>query len=157
MSILNNRFQLALLKRKRSGNALQKGFTLVELMIVIVIVGILSAVALPNFLNQTGKAKATEAKTKVSSLLKQTSAESLESNITTAVSAANTANTGPVAVATAAGAWTYTMTAGTGVILITAAPTANGTAAGTTNVQGCVNPTTGATQVVQQATALTTC
>ncbi len=41
-------------------NLLQKGFTLVELMIVIVIVGILSAVALPNFLNQTSKAKGTE-------------------------------------------------------------------------------------------------
>lgn len=58
MSILNNRFQLALLKRKRSGNALQKGFTLVELMIVIVIVGILSAVALPNFLGTRNKAEA---------------------------------------------------------------------------------------------------
>ena len=45
-------------------NLLQKGFTLVELMIVIVIVGILSAVALPNFLNQTDKAKVTEPKGK---------------------------------------------------------------------------------------------
>ena len=44
-------------------------------MIVIVIVGILSAVALPNFLNQTEKAKATEAKTKISSYLKQGHAE----------------------------------------------------------------------------------
>jgi type IV pilus assembly protein PilA len=52
-------------------NLLQKGFTLVELMIVIVIVGILSAVALPNFLNQTGKAKATEAKTLTSSAAKE--------------------------------------------------------------------------------------
>ena len=58
MSTLNNRLQLTLLKRKRSGNALQKGFTLVELMIVIVIVGILSAVALPNFLGTRNKAEA---------------------------------------------------------------------------------------------------
>jgi type IV pilus assembly protein PilA len=50
---------------------LQKGFTLVELMIVIVIVGILSAVALPNFLNQTSKAKATEAKTLAASAAKE--------------------------------------------------------------------------------------
>ena len=40
-------------------------------MIVIVIVGILSAVALPNFLSQTSKAKATEAKTLASAALKE--------------------------------------------------------------------------------------
>ncbi len=44
-------------------------------MIVIVIVGILSAVALPNFLNQTAKAKATEAKSDISAIIKNASAE----------------------------------------------------------------------------------
>ncbi len=39
-------------------------------MIVIVIVGILSSVALPNFLSQTEKAKATEAKTAGSAAVK---------------------------------------------------------------------------------------
>ena len=38
----------------------QKGFTLIELMVVIVIVGILSAVALPSIFNMTAKAKLTE-------------------------------------------------------------------------------------------------
>jgi prepilin-type N-terminal cleavage/methylation domain-containing protein len=37
-----------------------KGFTLVELMVVIVIVGILAAVAIPKFLDATNKAKASE-------------------------------------------------------------------------------------------------
>ena len=71
MTMLNSRLQLALLNRKKGRNLLEKGFTLVELMIVIVIVGILSAVALPNFLSQTDKAKVTEAKSVSSAYLKQ--------------------------------------------------------------------------------------
>ena len=70
MTSLNSRMQLALINRKKGRNLLEKGFTLVELMIVIVIVGILSSVALPNFLSQSNKAKGTEAKTQASALLK---------------------------------------------------------------------------------------
>jgi type IV pilus assembly protein PilA len=47
-----------------------KGFTLVELLVVIVIIGILTAIALPSFLNQTAKAKQSEAKQNVSSVIK---------------------------------------------------------------------------------------
>ena len=75
MASLNSRLQLALLNRKKGRNLLEKGFTLVELMIVIVIVGVLSSVALPNFLNQTAKAKASECTTKMASLLKQVHAD----------------------------------------------------------------------------------
>ena len=58
MTTLNSRLQLALLNHKKGRNPLEKGFTLVELLIVVVILGILSAVALPAFLNQQNRAAA---------------------------------------------------------------------------------------------------
>jgi type IV pilus assembly protein PilA len=73
---------------------LQKGFTLVELMIVIVIVGILSAVALPNFLSQTSKAKATEAKTLAASAIKEAQIAWTESGSTGLTAWAPTQPTG---------------------------------------------------------------
>ena len=47
-------------------------------MIVIVIVGVLSSIALPNFLKQTDKAKATEAKSNLTAILKQVQTSFLE-------------------------------------------------------------------------------
>jgi type IV pilus assembly protein PilA len=54
------------LNNKRSSESTDPaGFTLIELLIVMIIVGILATIALPNFLSQAVKAKQSEAKQNV--------------------------------------------------------------------------------------------
>jgi type IV pilus assembly protein PilA len=54
---------LSMMKKKD-----KKGFTLIELMIVVAIIGILAAIAIPNFLKFQAKSKQSEAKTNLKAI-----------------------------------------------------------------------------------------
>ena len=143
---LEQRLGMILSRRDRKKSSpTQSGFTLVELMIVIVIVGILSAVALPNFLSQTGKAKGTEAKTKLTALLKEVKAEWQASGV---VADTQTIIATSVTTANAAGKFDYAITVGDPVTTGTATGDAAADAALDGVVyNGCVNLDTGAIAV----------
>jgi len=118
---------------------MQKGFTLIELMIVIAIIAILAAIALPAYQDYVARAQATEALTASGGLQADIAVEYSETNAI--VPAAAT-----VAEATAlAGkyftAGTVTVTAGTGAINV---PFSSGSLSGQTMA---IAPTLNAGQI----------
>jgi type IV pilus assembly protein PilA len=123
---------------KRSMQKVQKGFTLIELMIVVAIIGILAAVALPAYSDYTKKAKFSEVVLATQAIKTAVELCAQDQGVTPIASCAQGSNGVPATLGAAAGATAvagkyvaYTTTAADGTITAQAIPAVDGSTAGT--------------------------
>ena len=104
----------------------QQGFTLIELMIVVAIVGILAAIAIPAYQDYTIRARVTEALS-MASAAKTTVSENIQTGQLDRSAGwtfpGATTNVSNVAVDSTSGVITVTTTAGAGSVGLTLTPT----------------------------------